>query len=52
VLRSLAKHRSALTTVAEIVGFAAVVFGVFRISLTAGFIAAGAALVLIGVLEG
>ena len=40
--------RKWLTTSLEIAGFALIVVGIWTISITAGLIAAGAALVLIG----
>ena len=39
------------TTSLEIAGFALIVVGIWTVSLTAGLIAAGAALILLGVLN-
>jgi hypothetical protein len=51
-LRSfIGKPRGWLTTVAELAGFSLIVAGVWRVSTTAGLIAAGLALILVGVLE-
>jgi hypothetical protein len=51
-LRSfIGKPRGWLTTVAELAGFGLIVAGVWRVSVTAGLIAAGLALILVGVLE-
>jgi small neutral amino acid transporter SnatA (MarC family) len=52
VLRTLINRpRSVITTLLEVAGFGLIVAGVWRVSVTAGVIAAGCALILIGVLE-
>jgi hypothetical protein len=53
VLRTwLANRRSTVTTLLEVAGLAVIVVGIFQISVTAGLVAAGSALILVGVLEG
>ena len=44
------KFRSLATTVLELAGFAMIVTGIWQVSTVAGWISAGLALVLVGVL--
>ena len=50
VLPVFLQPKSVFTTLVELGGFAAITYGVWRISPDAGWICAGAALVVVGVL--
>lgn len=45
------KPRPVVTTWLEVAGFGLIVYGIWRISVTCGLIAAGCALILIGAFE-
>ena len=47
---ALTKPRSVLTTGLELAGIGVIVYGIHRISVTAGWIAAGIGLILVGAL--